>query len=127
MPVNIRLSAATQQRLRCPICSSPIQIANDQAICENENSQHAFPIVDGTPILINEAQSLFSISDYLSGQATTIPERSALWNRATALTPSISSNIPAERNYEEIHNHLRTQAERPTVLKIGRASCRERV
>ena len=53
--------------LICPIDRGPLEQHGDNLHCTRCGQN--FPIVNGTPILINEANSVFRIADYTNGQA----------------------------------------------------------
>lgn len=98
----MRLSKYMQQNLRSPISNAPLIIERDR-LKSVDNESDKFPIINGCPILINEKNSLFKISDFLSGKDTTVTlKRSKLKRLAENIMPTSSINLKAERNYEKI-------------------------
>ncbi|MGL4621582.1 MAG: Trm112 family protein, partial [Chroococcidiopsis sp.] len=79
-PSYLRLSEETQELLRCPVCSSQLELDEPQLKCTNDMCQACFPIVNGIPILIDDEASVFAIGDYLDIDNTTLKPKS-LWER----------------------------------------------
>ena len=52
--------------LVCPRCRSPLLEADgaSQLICSGAACGRVFPVVDGTPILIHDENSVFAIADF---------------------------------------------------------------
>lgn len=117
MPESIR------SRLRCPICQSTLALQAETAQCTT-SAHHAFPIVNEIPVLINEAESIFSIEDFVQQRNTfrTVKSTSAkvkatqLINR---LLPNISKNWKGRENYEQFATLLKARSPRPQVLIVG--------
>lgn len=64
----LRLHADTVSFLICPSCRSALAPAGDGLRC---GDRHAFPVVDGVPILIDDATSVFRVSDFVRRDETT--------------------------------------------------------
>jgi len=59
--------------LICPCCKqATLQAVDERLSCSNTRCSAEFPLIDNKPILINESNSLFSISDYEQGHVTTM-------------------------------------------------------
>lgn len=56
------------ERLRCPVCLA-ILCSNEEGFECTAEPSHRFPVVDGIPILLNEPNSVFRISDYVNAEA----------------------------------------------------------
>lgn len=119
MSTTLKLGAAVQELLRCPCCGSSLSLGDHQFCCTNGACAACFPLVKGIPVLINEARSLFSISDFVSFKDTTRPSRSPLVEWLSALLPEIGVNITARANYRTLARLLLMQHKRPTVLIVG--------
>jgi SAM-dependent methyltransferase len=124
--LSTKLPNAAQSRLRCPICQS--QLAENRLLpdrqtytCTNPSCPGEFPVVNGVPVLINEQASVFKLESFVTNQDTFFKhsEESLLKKLARSLTPSISQNISARRNYQTLLNLLLQKVERPRVLVIG--------
>src|SRR5687768_10769276 len=68
---QLKLTAETKDTLRCPVCRGNLSFNDAALICTNlADCKSSFPVKDGIPILINEANSIFSIDDYLNSRRT---------------------------------------------------------
>lgn len=108
-------------KLICPICHHKLDYTDEKFLsCLNRDCKIIFPIVNGIPILINENQSLFEISDFIEYQKTTlnIKKRSALSSKLKRIIPSISRTPQADRlGYKKLCRML-SEGEKH-VLVIG--------
>ena len=66
------------EMFRCPLCMARIQRVDEEMLCDDTACGGRFPIIDGVPVLLNEAESVFSIGDYISRRATTVGVRTLL-------------------------------------------------
>ena len=107
------------ERLRCPVCRSPLTLGHDDCHCTSAELQHRFPVVDGIPILIDERTSVFSFDDFTSGHATTFGRRSSLVERLDQLIPSFQRTSLSTRRYAYLAQLILQQASSPRVLVIG--------
>jgi SAM-dependent methyltransferase len=80
-----------------------------------------FPLVDGVPVLLNEANSLFKIADLTQRRQTTYRNTSRLKRTLRHLIPSISLNVKAVENFKVFFSQLLAETESPRVLVIGGA------
>ena len=101
--------------LACPICKTDL----DDLRCLR--CDVSFPEVDGVPVLINEANSLFDIETFTKRSETTYKNTVAWKTTLKALIPSISININAAKNLESFFANLSTEGAEPRVLVIGGA------
>jgi hypothetical protein len=78
-----------------------------------------FPLINGIPILINEARSLFSLDDFLTHQGVTFRQQPQ-WERFLAnIIPELGVNFKAEQNYKQFVELLARQSKNAKVLVIG--------
>jgi SAM-dependent methyltransferase len=114
----------TQPKFVCPIDRHPL--LQDQASLVCQHCHTAFPIVGGVPVLINEANSLFVISDYIkkiafegaSGYGGSVDKTSG-WRRVyRRLTSRL---VQAEVPGSNVNALERIQAENPEaqILVVG--------
>lgn len=118
-PSCLHLSEETQELLRCPVCSSQLELGEAQLRCTSDRCQACFPIVNGTPVLINDEASVFAIGDYLEVNNTTLKPKPLLERKLINLIPSIHLNLKGEQNYQKFVALLQQRHPRPKVLIIG--------
>jgi uncharacterized protein YbaR (Trm112 family)/SAM-dependent methyltransferase len=120
-----KLSPDAVLLLRCPACKSalrnePAKGDDVEYVCSSPACGLCFPVVGGIPVLINEASSVFSISDFLAQRNTFFnlrPSRAArLLDR---VTPRISANLKAKENYSRLVQLLAACSPAPRVLILG--------
>ena len=122
MPATPVLSAASRALLRCPCCKGPLvsEPAAGLYRCASTACGAQFPLVNGIPILINEANSVFSIADFVRQQNTFFnlrPSRAAqVYDR---ITPQIGRNYRAADNYRRLVQLLSAAGPAPRVLILG--------
>lgn len=75
--------------------------------------------MDGVPILIDDASSVFSIATFLARQPTFHRPHSRLRLLLQRLVPSRSRNVRATQNYVRLAELLKTTARTPLVLIVG--------
>lgn len=115
-----------KKSLICPYCSSFVEFYNDEIVCINNRCKKVFPIQNGIPILLNEDNSIFRISDFLKEKLTTFELnghklfsiKNFLKNKVNKLLPSLSNNLSAQNNFITLQNYLRKKIS-PKVLIIG--------
>lgn len=115
---KLKLSASNQSLLRCPICHSPIKLDN-QIVCTNTECASVFPVINEIPVLLNEADSVFSISDFTDGEGTNLKPKPKLERLLINLTPKIVLNLNAKKNYQKFVEILLQQNQNPKVLIVG--------
>lgn len=120
MSAALRLPPALLAHLRCPVCGGRLTACGAELCCEAAPCGMRFPIVDGVPVLINEAHSLFNIADYVDGRTSPLTQqRAGLRALADRLIPSISRNLAAEANFARLADLLLARSPAPTVLMVG--------
>ncbi|MBW4670601.1 MAG: methyltransferase domain-containing protein [Cyanomargarita calcarea GSE-NOS-MK-12-04C] len=120
IPINpiIKLAVNTQELLRCPICSSKFKLDEAKFKCTNFKP-HCFPVIDGIPILLNESESVFSISDYVEQKGTTLKPKSQIERLLVNLVPRLICNIKAKKNFQDFAELLLKENLNPKILIIG--------
>jgi uncharacterized protein YbaR (Trm112 family) len=113
------LDEETMTRLACPCCRESLVLAQEVLNCQNPRCYKAFPIVDGIPILINEEDSVFALSDFLSKRDTFFTTRSPLVQRLRRLIPAIDMNLKGRENYAAFTGLLLQSNVKPCVLILG--------
>lgn len=53
----------------------PLRLDGDRLVTDSKGVESVFPVVNGAPILIDETRSIFTISDYVRGEVTTMDLR----------------------------------------------------
>ena len=82
-----------------------------------DDSELRYPLVDGIPILINEANSIFTIEEFLAERNTTLDlKQSKTKKLLKAMIPRIGVNVKAKRNYRELATKLPKDAR---ILVVG--------
>jgi uncharacterized protein YbaR (Trm112 family)/SAM-dependent methyltransferase len=119
MGCHIKLEENILERLRCPVCKGKLEAAGSNFSCVSPQCQKTFPVVDGVPVLISEANSLFTISDFVHRSTTTIPVRSKLENLAKKLTPALDRNLKSKENLRRMTNLLLEENATPQILILG--------
>jgi uncharacterized protein YbaR (Trm112 family) len=118
--LRLRLSEGAQEALRCPVCRARLAAASDRLTCLSPSCGARFPVIDGVPVLLNEASSVFAIDDVISRRQSFFkPRRSGLKAALSRMTPSISNNLKARENYARFAGHLLDQSTTPRVLVLG--------
>jgi len=116
--------------LACPCCKeATLKVIGDRIDCSNPECGASFPLIGNKPILINEANSLFSINDYQQGHVTTMDLReesekpqslgTRLKKLIRGITPPNSrsvSDFPVDAALETICAEV---PGRPKVLVVG--------
>jgi SAM-dependent methyltransferase len=106
--------------MRCPVCRSDLADDGVSLRCLSPACGRRFPIIDGVPVLINDAASVFSTQDYEEGRGTTyrLHEPSIKKGLKRAL-PRIGENFRARANFTTLLRLLRDRSPQPSVLVIG--------
>ena len=107
----------------CPVCHGPLEAEEDTLFCKNPACCAEFPIVDGIPVLINEARSVFSISDFEKRDETFFKSSDnklvALGVKMVRLLPSIGESVGSRERYAEMAELLLRENPAPVVLVVG--------
>lgn len=118
MSPTLRLDEETRQLLRCPICHAQLSLGGASFSCLNLACGTEYPVVDGVPVLINEANSTLSF-DLYRGSLPIYFRQGQVKHRIAAKLPSIGSNVKAKANYGQMARLLLAVVPRPRVLVIG--------
>src|SRR5690349_1260280 len=102
--------------LRCPACRGELQLDGDSLVCSCEAR---YPVVDGVPVLIDEARSVFSIQSFTRRKETFFVKPSRLRGIIFSVLPELSRNAVAETNFARMSALLLEKTEKPLVLVIG--------
>jgi len=116
---TLKLAESTQKLLRCPVCMSNLEVISNQLECRNTQCKTCFPVIDNVPILLNESSSVFSISDFLDSEKTTLKPKSKIERLIVNLLPGIILNVKGKANYQKFTELLVKQNENPKVLIVG--------
>ena len=117
---ELKLSEQAKNLLCCPICKSETRLINNEFECINDGCKACFPIINGTPILINSDFSVFSINDFIQqGNNPILKTKSKLERFMIDLIPSISLNLKAKENYQNFMQLILKQNNNPKILIIG--------
>jgi SAM-dependent methyltransferase len=111
--VQMSLSSEIIEILSCPRCKGVLY----EFACEN--CQLNFPIVNDTPILINDENSLFKIADFVESRPTTYKKTSNLKQNLKRLIPSISLGLKTKENLQNFFSQIIN--DNAKVLIIGGA------
>jgi SAM-dependent methyltransferase len=87
--------------------------------CEAGHPNSSFPVVDGVPVLVNEAKSVFTLAELASGGVATATDASGAHSLLSRIMPDINLNVRAPRNYTKLARLLRERSTSPRVLVIG--------
>jgi SAM-dependent methyltransferase len=114
------MPALVREVLRCPVCRSVLLDQHSELRCARNSCGVQFPVVDGTPVLINDDNSLFTRADFVSRKNTTFDlAREGFIRRMDCWLPNLSRNVPAKRNYHAFAELLLKQSLNPVVLVVG--------
>lgn len=107
----------------------------DTMVTDDPNPMMTFPIVEGTPILINEANSVFRVSDFQAGKVTTMrlrgdserPDTSLrrLKSRLNRLIPEKSKLVTDFSSQAALHEILEKNHS-SSILVVGAGDARFR-
>ncbi len=121
MVESSKLSESVQALLRCPVCGAVLRAEDGGLACTAAGCAVRYPVVNGIPVLINEANSVFSHADFSAGQDTTwnTAQRRGVKRLLDRLVPDISRNVKGEANYRRLTELLLAETARPRVLVLG--------
>lgn len=111
--------------LACPVCKHRLRASepSDGYCCSNQECQSTFPTVNGTPVLINEKNSIFRISSYtavgLERETRKGSSGRTIKRFIKSLVPTITHSWVARRNYARLSGLLREMSSQATVLVVG--------
>ena len=76
-------------------------------------------MINGSPILINEQNSIFRVAEFLTQKSTFFPSASRLKRTIIRCLPSLSGNFRARKNLANFARLLLADRKKPLVLVIG--------
>jgi len=122
MNFSNKTSVYIRSTLVCPRCKLKLSSRSNYYVCKNEACKEKYPVVNGTPILINEENSLFEVQDFIKGNSTTIENKSnsgILKKLLSKFVPRISANIKGDLNFKKFIKLIQSNNEVKNVLVIG--------
>lgn len=109
------------EHVRCPVCRAGVSGVPGGWTCRSAAETHVFPVVEGRPVLINEQNSIFRISDFVEHRfvmgARSSPHRAKGW--ILGLIPATGENRAGARMLERMRNRLLESTVSPIVLVVG--------
>ncbi|MDA0837842.1 MAG: methyltransferase domain-containing protein [Planctomycetota bacterium] len=120
----LRIGADIVGKLACPCCKMSLVVSADVMECSSQDCLTRFPLVDGIPILLNEKSSVFSIKDFVPGEATFNPRAKARLIRRLVYSflnylPALGNNPNSRRNYSLFADALSKTSGKTRVLVVG--------
>ncbi|OGU32229.1 MAG: methyltransferase type 11 [Ignavibacteria bacterium GWA2_35_9] len=119
----MKLSEEIFKALRCPKCMAILKSEDALLVCSNNDCKKIFPVINNIPVLINEENSVFRISDFTEMRETyfktTIVNKNPIKKAIVAFIPSIGKNIKAQENYSNFARKLLSYSSNPKVLILG--------
>ncbi len=112
-----------QKGLTCVVCKNAIinpVVTPDDIQCES--CQQVFPLVNGIPVMINESESIFKFSDFVSQRNLffDITKKGDLISRVSRFLPSIGGNNLGKENFRHLESLLvGSSSHKPRVLVVG--------
>lgn len=104
--------------LRCPVCEGGLHLLPEAMRCAGSCGT-VYPVIDGIPVLLNEARSLFSREEFVRRGETYFQRKARLIELLDRAVPGTSMNLTARANYRELRRLLQRRARQPVVLVIG--------
>jgi SAM-dependent methyltransferase len=106
--------------LQCPACHARLAKETDEIRCLNPSCDKRFPVVNNTPVLLDERKSLFSANEVLEARSVFFPQaENSLKKIVLRVIPSIGKNIKARTNYSFVKQCLQGTGNAVRVLVVG--------
>ena len=109
--------------LICPICRGVLDAVGGTLVCRNAACRTEFPLVDGIPVLINEANSLFTIAGFVGREGTFFSKPdgrlATLGMKVLDRLPDITRSIGTRERYAKLAEMLLRDNPAPVVLVVG--------
>ena len=109
--------------LCCPRCKAALRSDNNFLLCQNKLCKGSYPIVSGKPILIDDADSIFTMNAFANIEKTSHEPDKNIVSRAKKFTvshiPSIRNNLSARGCLDKFADLLLSRSNSPIVLVIG--------
>lgn len=118
---SLPLDSALLRRLQCPVCASSVyEDPCGGLVCEGTACGARFPVVHGIPVMLNEADSAFTVADVLRQFSAPRPERLERAGRwLLSLLPQLGRNSIGPANYARLARLLMARCSSPLVLVLG--------
>ena len=114
----LRVSESIRPFLRCPRCRGGL-VDTDTSLC-CEVCCAVYPVADGTPVLIDEASSVFRHAAVVAHQATTLRPAHGWRKTVKRWLPSIDSNPLRDVYREQFLQAIQNRPDEIRILMIGR-------
>lgn len=88
--------------VRCPNCFGPVAQQDNTIVCTTSGCHTTYPVVTGIPVMINEGNSVFTFEDFAENKTTFFKKRASLLEWLNKNGPSISHNLAAKENYQQL-------------------------
>jgi len=119
MKCDFKLREEISELLCCPVCKSELKLEKDGFCCISDRCHSIFPMVDGIPVLINESNSIFSLSDFERHRDTYFKTYSKSEKFLRRFLPAIDQNLKAEANLSKFAGLILRESTDPKVLILG--------
>ena len=115
-----RLPADLENQLICPRCRCRLELSRSECVCTHPGCGASYPLRRQVPVLINEANSLFSIAGILQGVDKPFPQPASTVRRFVSYwAPNLSANVSSAQNVRTFADHVLKLARPARVLVIG--------
>jgi len=104
---------------QCPICRGDLHQGESEWTCQSPECGSSFPCLEGIPILLNEANSVFETKTFLAQRATFFKPRGRMRAILSDCLPTEQFNLAAERVLADMRDRLRKKTLKPRVLVLG--------
>ncbi len=110
------------ESLICLNCKGGLNYVYGQKTIECMACNASYPVIDNIPVLIDEKNSIFKVSDFLNHERLFF-ETNVIYKAITSFLPPLGINWAAKGNYrylsEELTNSYQKTGIRPSVLVLG--------
>jgi len=117
--ITLRIPSSVRRRLVCPACRESLAAREENLTCTNLACQKVYPIADGTPILIDADESVFSPGDFLDRKPTFFKPTGRFRGAISRCLPDLSGNVASKSTFARMARMLKKRATRPRLLVIG--------
>jgi SAM-dependent methyltransferase len=115
--LDLKVSNYVGERLCCPVCRGKLLSKEDSLRCTDCGTN--FPVINGIPVLINDANSVFSITDFTKQLAQPPRARRGLFSVLEKFVPQISLNVHSDDNYGKFLSLIEERGQHCVVLIVG--------
>jgi uncharacterized protein YbaR (Trm112 family) len=120
--MTIKVVAAPVDVLACPVCHSPLHVADSASQLECARCGSKYDVQDGVPFLLSpEAQQALGESIALRNTSRLVKNSQSLFGRIAGLAnpPSPILNTGARRGYRRLRELLEETSSAPRLLVVG--------